>query len=108
MFPWHADKTHPARPAARVREHHSHVDLAPGCFFNFLRESLGAADGDRDWGGVPCHALVRVGRMDACRRIEATRGEWRSLVAHPAGGRAVAGSNPVSPIDKIPAYRRCW
>ena len=25
-------------------------------------------------------------------------GEWRSLVAHPAGGRAVAGSNPVSPI----------
>ena len=24
-------------------------------------------------------------------------GEWRSLVAHPAGGRAVAGSNPVSP-----------
>jgi hypothetical protein len=26
------------------------------------------------------------------------RGEWRSLVAHPAGGRAVAGSNPVSPI----------
>src|SRR3954451_7464696 len=26
-------------------------------------------------------------------------GEWRSLVAHPAGGRAVAGSNPVSPIS---------
>ena len=25
-------------------------------------------------------------------------GEWRSLVAHPAGGRKVAGSNPVSPI----------
>src|ERR1700722_599253 len=25
-------------------------------------------------------------------------GEWRSLVAHPAGGRAVAGSNPVSPM----------
>ncbi len=25
-------------------------------------------------------------------------GEWRSLVAHSAGGRAVAGSNPVSPI----------
>ena len=25
-------------------------------------------------------------------------GEWRSLVAHPAGGRAVAGSNPASPI----------
>ena len=28
-----------------------------------------------------------------------THGEWRSLVAHPAGGRAVAGSNPVSPIE---------
>ena len=28
-------------------------------------------------------------------------GEWRSLVAHPAGGRAVAGSNPVSPIRGI-------
>ena len=27
-------------------------------------------------------------------------GEWRSLVAHPAGGRAVAGSNPVSPITQ--------
>jgi hypothetical protein len=27
-------------------------------------------------------------------------GEWRSLVAHPAGGRAVAGSNPVSPTKK--------
>jgi hypothetical protein len=27
-------------------------------------------------------------------------GEWRSLVAHPAGGRAVAGSNPVSPTIK--------
>src|SRR4051794_10263924 len=33
------------------------------------------------------------------RRIAAPTclGEWRSLVAHPAGGRAVAGSNPVSP-----------
>jgi hypothetical protein len=28
-----------------------------------------------------------------------THGEWRSLVAHPAGGRAVAGSNPVSPTQ---------
>src|SRR6185437_3076942 len=28
-------------------------------------------------------------------------GEWRSLVAHPAGGRAVAGSNPVSPISRL-------
>src|SRR4051794_12259364 len=28
-----------------------------------------------------------------------SHGEWRSLVAHPAGGRAVAGSNPVSPTQ---------
>jgi hypothetical protein len=34
------------------------------------------------------------------RRIGGYGGEWRSLVAHPAGGRAVAGSNPVSPIEK--------
>src|SRR4051794_416053 len=26
-------------------------------------------------------------------------GAWRSLVAHSAGGRAVAGSNPVAPIS---------
>jgi hypothetical protein len=32
-----------------------------------------------------------------------SHGEWRSLVAHPAGGRAVAGSNPVSPTPKSPA-----
>jgi hypothetical protein len=30
-------------------------------------------------------------------------GEWRSLVAHPAGGRAAAGSNPVSPMQEVPA-----
>jgi hypothetical protein len=33
-------------------------------------------------------------------------GEWRSLVAHPAGGRAVAGSNPVSPIRSRSAHIR--
>ena len=27
------------------------------------------------------------------------RGAWRSLVAHPAGGRAVGGSNPLAPTD---------
>ena len=32
-------------------------------------------------------------------RIDGHHGEWRSLVAHPAGGRKVAGSNPVSPIS---------
>jgi hypothetical protein len=34
----------------------------------------------------------------------ACHGAWRSLVAHSAGGRAVAGSNPVAPI---PAGKHC-
>src|SRR5680860_1053798 len=34
-----------------------------------------------------------------------SHGEWRSLVAHSAGGRAVAGSNPVSPIHRKSARR---
>ena len=29
-------------------------------------------------------------------------GVWRSLVARTAGGREVAGSNPVAPIDQNP------
>jgi hypothetical protein len=33
-------------------------------------------------------------------------GEWRSLVAHPAGGRAVAGSNPVSPTREKVCFCR--
>src|SRR5215218_1038272 len=33
-------------------------------------------------------------------RLRDSHGEWRSLVAHPAGGRAVAGSNPVSPTSE--------
>ena len=34
-------------------------------------------------------------------------GVWRSLVARTAGGREVAGSNPVAPIDKIESmYKR--
>ena len=41
----------------------------------------------------------------------ADHGEWRSLVAHPAGGRAAAGSNPVSPMNEKPAhagFSRSW
>ena len=38
----------------------------------------------------------RAGSIPVARLMG--HGEWRSLVAHPAGGRAVAGSNPVSPI----------
>ena len=46
-------------------------------------------DGTAELGGSPRAVESRV-----------HHGEWRSLVAHPAGGRAVAGSNPVSPIRK--------
>ena len=28
-------------------------------------------------------------------------GAWRSLVAHPAGGRAVGGSNPLAPMQDL-------
>jgi hypothetical protein len=58
-------------------------------------------------GGVGGHEHMFPVRSDeSCGRsfpiglaVESgCHGEWRSLVAHPAGGRAVAGSNPVSPI----------
>jgi hypothetical protein len=42
----------------------------------------------------------RAGSIPVARSAARHIGEWRSLVAHPAGGRAVAGSNPVSPIRK--------
>jgi hypothetical protein len=41
-------------------------------------------------------------------RLRDSHGEWRSLVAHPAGGRAVAGSNPVSPIGTKGPQRRAF
>src|SRR5947209_3991003 len=49
------------------------------------------------------HVRVEAGRKRRAPRVISSvespdHGEWRSLVAHPAGGRAVAGSNPVSPI----------
>jgi hypothetical protein len=54
-------------------------------------------------GVGPCGRSVVVARKPSKLqgRVQfpspACHGEWRSLVAHPAGGRAVAGSNPVSP-----------
>jgi hypothetical protein len=33
--------------------------------------------------------------------ISTVRGVWRSLVARTAGGREVAGSNPVAPINAV-------
>ena len=50
----------------------------------------------------PSKLLGRV-RFPSPALKSKTHGEWRSLVAHPAGGRAVAGSNPVSPTQKRPA-----
>ena len=38
-------------------------------------------------------------------RMQISHGAWRSLVAHSAGGRAVAGSNPVAPIRELRADR---
>ena len=40
----------------------------------------------------------RAVRPSPMRQNALSHGEWRSLVAHSAGGRAVAGSNPASPI----------
>ena len=44
---------------------------------------------------------LRAGSIPVARfaRVDENNGEWRSLVAHPAGGRAAAGSNPVSPTN---------
>src|SRR3954463_2147706 len=50
---------------------------------------------------------LRAGRSGA--RLHPSRfGAWRSLVAHSAGGRKVAGSNPVAPTHPKPASRRAY
>jgi hypothetical protein len=41
------------------------------------------------------HVRIRLGRN--FRTLTRHTGAWRSLVAHSAGGRKVAGSNPVAP-----------
>ncbi len=43
-------------------------------------------------------------RRTECRVDSQPLGAWRSLVAHSAGGRAVAGSNPVAPTSRKPAW----
>src|SRR5690348_11386122 len=65
--------------------------------FQAFRPPAHAPEGLGPWGGA---RYDRHARQD-CRAT--CPGEWRSLVAHPAGGRAVAGSNPVSPTTQIPA-----
>ena len=52
-------------------------------------------------GSTPvARSLVRRSRSHGGGVESFDHGEWRSLVAHPAGGRAVAGSNPVSPMKQ--------
>ncbi len=74
-------------------------------YFDFLDFNKGLLRGCLGYIFPGCGPRYFVGWVPsgACfvgfvRRIEEHHGEWRSLVAHPAGGRAVAGSNPVSPI----------
>src|SRR5829696_1926975 len=48
----------------------------------------------------PSKLLGRVRFPSPASLGSTINGEWRSLVAHPAGGRAAAGSNPVSPTTR--------
>ena len=48
----------------------------------------------------PSKLLGRVRFPSPASLGSTNNGEWRSLVAHPAGGRAAAGSNPVSPTTR--------
>src|SRR5205823_2715841 len=50
--------------------------------------------------GDPAGAMARATKIPL-----ACFGAWRSLVAHSAGGRAVAGSNPVAPIHNRPDWQ---
>ena len=45
-----------------------------------------------------CFGLANLLRL--CYTMQVSFGVWRSLVARSAGGREVAGSNPVTPIKK--------
>ena len=52
----------------------------------------------------------RVSYNKQCQGNKTADGVWRSLVARSAGGREVAGSNPVTPIYDIEKVRilRFW
>ena len=79
-------------------------------YFDFLKFNSGSLARAAGSGSAQAarqaafEGLISWARCPAAvvRRIEEHHGEWRSLVAHPAGGRAVAGSNPVSPMSKRP------
>ena len=49
----------------------------------------------------------RVSYNKQCQGNKTADGVWRSLVARSAGGREVAGSNPVAPIKSTFAKSRC-
>ena len=56
----------------------------------------------------PILANVKARKTVVCKRkqiaIIILTGVWRSLVARTAGGREVAGSNPVAPIEHHKYY----
>jgi hypothetical protein len=74
------------------------------------QEPAAASTGSLRIGGRVRHEHMFALRPDGRGgrpSLESTyHGEWRSLVAHPAGGRAVAGSNPVSPIRSLSEHSR--
>ena len=91
---------HPARsPAGEVLWLHRSLPSSEGGF-----------DSRRPLSDVFENLRGVTDRPRARRLSSADHGEWRSLVAHPAGGRAVAGSNPVSPTNEKPANQlhRPW
>ena len=48
----------------------------------------------------------RVSYNKQCQGNKTADGVWRSLVARSAGGREVAGSNPVTPILSLQRMQR--
>ena len=84
----------------RRRRRRAHRGPPPGALLRYPRP-----DGLRAkcCGCTGAFQAPRAGSIPVARSDE-HHGEWRSLVAHPAGGRAVAGSNPVSPIDESPGH----
>jgi hypothetical protein len=79
------------RPGAGARA--SHVPGAVGLATSWRAKCCGCTE---------AFQASRAGSIPVARSVRRNHGEWRSLVAHPAGGRAVAGSNPVSPMKWKP------
>ena len=87
-----------ADPADRRRPHRG----APPALTGAARGKMGHRPlRAKCCGCTEAFQASRAGSIPVAR-LRTSHGEWRSLVAHPAGGRAVAGSNPVSPIERKP------